>query len=97
MFSTVLPAASVTLSPHVTIVSLAMFAVYTDRNIWPLLTFTLHPLDSEEGWVIWLKISLAFTVAIVLPLVEPYPYAPVDPNVCLNIYDFVAIVKITGY
>ncbi|KAI0703637.1 hypothetical protein BC835DRAFT_1262769 [Cytidiella melzeri] len=66
-----------TLSFHFSVVVLAVFALYAYRDIWPLMTFTLRPADEAEGRVLWVKTALA-TLAVVLPLFEPYPYIPVD-------------------
>ncbi|KAI0685987.1 hypothetical protein BC835DRAFT_1420713 [Cytidiella melzeri] len=68
-----------TFSFHLSVVSLVVFALYAYRDIWPLMTFTLRPADEAEGRVLWVKVALA-TLAVVLPLFEPYPYIPVDPT-----------------
>jgi hypothetical protein len=51
------------------------------RDIWPLATFTLAPADAAEGALLWAKVLLSVVGAIVLPLIEPYPYMPLDPSV----------------
>ncbi|KAI0801943.1 hypothetical protein BC629DRAFT_1591605 [Irpex lacteus] len=71
---------STTVSFHLSLVSLATFAVYVYRDIWPLMTFTLHPADEAEGNILWAKVVLAFLAGVVLPGFEPYPYIPVDPS-----------------
>ena len=65
-------------SRHLSSVLLAVFAVYAYRDLWPLMTFTLHPRDEGQGTLLWVKIGLAFFAGIVEPLFEPYPYIPVD-------------------
>ena len=58
-----------------------VFGIYVYRDIWPLATFTLHPADAPEGVILWFKIILASLAAVIEPVLEPYPYIPVDPNV----------------
>lgn len=70
-----------TFSFHLSMVLLAVCAMYAYRNIWPLLTFTLHPRDGGEGRILWAKMALAGLAGIVMPLFEPYPYVPYDPKV----------------
>ena len=65
---------------HLTTVLVAYFAVYVYRDVWPLMTYTLHPRDQAEGRVLWAKMALAALAGIVLPLSEPYPYIPYDPK-----------------
>ena len=69
------------ISLHLTLVTLAVFALYAYRDLWPLLTFTLQPLDQGEGSLLWSKIAIAGLVGVVEPLFEPFPYVPVDPRV----------------
>ena len=66
---------------HLTMVLLAVFVMYTYRNVWPLMTFTLRPHDEAEGGILWVKLALAGLAGIVVPLFEPYPYTPFDPKV----------------
>lgn len=56
----------------------AVFAVYAYRDLWPLMTFTLHPRDEDLGTLLWVEIGLAAFAGIIEPLFEPYPYVPVD-------------------
>jgi hypothetical protein len=60
-----------TLWRHTTLVVLSVFSVLAVRNIWPLMTFTLHPLDSVDGTLLWAKVALAALAGGVLPLIEP--------------------------
>jgi hypothetical protein len=70
---------------HGTFVILALLATYLVRDIWPLLTYTLHPLDAAEGNILWIKIALVTLSSVVLPLTEPYPYEPLDSSVSTTI------------
>ncbi|KAH8997805.1 P-loop containing nucleoside triphosphate hydrolase protein [Lactarius hatsudake] len=40
-------------SLHLSLLLLGTFSVYAYRNIWPLLTFTLSPVDACEGPLLW--------------------------------------------
>ena len=62
---------------------LVVWAIYAYRDIWPLLTYALYPVDSAEGALLWIKLTLITLAAIFIPLAEPYPYIPVDPKVRL--------------
>lgn len=68
-------------SSHLSLVTFGLLALYAYRDIWPLMTFTLEPVDSAEGNILWAKLALVAFVGAVLPLLEPYPYIPYDPTV----------------
>jgi hypothetical protein len=57
--------------------------VYTYRDVWPLITFTLDPADGDEGHLVWTKVALAGIAGFLVPMCEPYPYLPVDPEASL--------------
>ncbi|KAJ7481603.1 hypothetical protein FB451DRAFT_1030640 [Mycena latifolia] len=63
---------------HLNIVLLSTFAVYVYRDVFPLATFTLTPMDLSEGRLLWVKVITLFTVSGIIPLVMPRPYVPVD-------------------
>ncbi|KAI9429867.1 hypothetical protein H4582DRAFT_1861141 [Lactarius indigo] len=65
---------------HLCSLLLGTFSVYAYRDIWPLLTFTLSPVDASEGPLLWVRIGLLAFAAIVIPLLIPYQYIPVDPK-----------------
>ena len=58
---------------------LAAWGVYAYRDIWPLATFTLQPLD-PNNWLTWTTIALLTVAGILVPLFEPHQYVPVDPG-----------------
>lgn len=60
---------------------LVVWGVYAYRDVWPLLTYTLDPVDGSEGWLIWTKIGVLSYAAVVVPLLIPRQYIPVDPLV----------------
>ncbi|KAH9059057.1 hypothetical protein EDB87DRAFT_1832312 [Lactarius vividus] len=55
---------------HLSSLLLSTFSVYAYRNIWPLLTFTLSPVDAWEGPLLWVRIGLLAFAAIVIPLLD---------------------------
>ncbi|KAI9431384.1 hypothetical protein H4582DRAFT_2085055 [Lactarius indigo] len=68
---------------HLSSLLLGTFSVYAYRDIWPLLTFTLSPVDASEGPLLWVRIGLLAFAAIVIPLFIPYQYIP-DPLQVIN-------------
>jgi hypothetical protein len=69
------------ISFHATLASLAIFVAYIYRDLWPLLTFVFAPADAHEGWLIWIKIALVGVASFIVPVCEPFPYIPIDPEV----------------
>ncbi|PPR00601.1 hypothetical protein CVT24_005442 [Panaeolus cyanescens] len=67
-------------SKSVGIILLTTWGVYAYRDLWPLATYTLEPVDLFEGHVLWLKVSILTVIALVLPLFIPCRYVPVDPK-----------------
>ncbi|KAH9019330.1 hypothetical protein EDB83DRAFT_2508434 [Lactarius deliciosus] len=63
---------------HLSSLLLGTFSVYAYRNIWPLLTFTLSPVDAWEGPLLWVRIGFLTFAAIVIPLLVPRQYIPID-------------------
>ncbi|KZV63837.1 P-loop containing nucleoside triphosphate hydrolase protein [Peniophora sp. CONT] len=74
------PSLSRLVAPHLILVLLASCAVYGFRDIWPLVTYTLRPLDVNEGALLWIKIALVAFAGIVIPLTIPRQYVPIDPE-----------------
>lgn len=58
------------------------FCVYIYRDVFPLATFTRHPEDLSEGWLLWFQIAVLGVSSVIIPLVVPRKYIPVDPKVC---------------
>ncbi|KZT29509.1 P-loop containing nucleoside triphosphate hydrolase protein [Neolentinus lepideus HHB14362 ss-1] len=67
---------------HMVLILLFTAGVYTYRDLYPLATFTLSPIDLHEGWLLWSKIGLVLLSGVVIPLVIPRPYVPFDPKAC---------------
>ncbi|KAJ3531222.1 hypothetical protein NM688_g7605 [Phlebia brevispora] len=68
------------ISLHLTVVTFSIWAYYAYRDVWPLMTFTLRPLDEVEGYILWVKVALSTFVGLIEPLFEPHAYIPIDPE-----------------
>ncbi|KAH7073426.1 hypothetical protein BKA62DRAFT_734051, partial [Auriculariales sp. MPI-PUGE-AT-0066] len=55
-------------------------AVFFYRDVWPLGTYDLTPLDIPYDPLFWPKFFILNVVGLVVPLLIPNPYIPVDPN-----------------
>ena len=66
---------------HLNTVLLSVFCVYFYCDVFPLATFPLAPMDILEGYILWAKVFILFTVSVIIPLVIPRQYIPVDPKV----------------
>jgi hypothetical protein len=82
---------NISLTPHATLVILSDFIAYFVRNVVPLGTYTMSPLDLHKApaWMLWTEIALMFLVGFALPIIEPRAYTPIDPQVnslCQTIY-----------
>lgn len=65
---------------HMNVVLLSTSAVYVHRDIAPLATFDNVPQDSWEGPLLWIKMGILLFIAILIPLIIPREYTPVDPK-----------------
>ncbi|KAI0774725.1 multidrug resistance-associated ABC transporter [Trametes elegans] len=74
------PSLSNIASQHTVFVLLVAWIVYFYRDVWPLATFTLSPIDADEGAFLWAKLALLTLAAVVVPLFSPRPYVPFDPK-----------------
>lgn len=63
---------------HSEFVLLALTSVYFYRDILPLTTFTQQPKDASIGWRLWAKILSLIVGGIVIPLLAPSEYTPID-------------------
>ncbi|KAJ7743656.1 hypothetical protein B0H16DRAFT_1693477 [Mycena metata] len=87
-YASILAIISITASPkwasvavqHLNVLLLCTFGVYFYRDIFPLATYRLTPLDLAEGRLLWAKIIVLFTVSGAIPLLVPRQYIPVDPK-----------------
>ncbi|KAF9458727.1 P-loop containing nucleoside triphosphate hydrolase protein [Collybia nuda] len=65
---------------HLNVLLLVTFAVYFYRDIFPLMTYNRVPMDISQGWTLWVKIALLTLISVVIPLLIPRQYIPVDPK-----------------
>lgn len=72
---------SAVVARHLNAVLLSSWAVYVYRDVWPLATVTLQPLDASQGPLFWARFALLTVAGVVIPLVIPLPYVPLDPAV----------------
>ena len=66
---------------HNNFVLFIALVVYVYRDIWPLAIYTENPVDESEGALLSAKLVVLFTTAVIIPLVVPRQYVPVDPKV----------------
>jgi len=66
---------------HNNFVLFITLVVYIYRDVRPLATYTEIPVDGSEGALLWTKLVVLFTTAVIIPLVVPRQYVPVDPKV----------------
>ena len=69
------------MSCHNNLVLFVAFIVYVHRDIWPLAMCTEKPIDDSEDKLLWTKVTVLFGTAVVIPLLVPRQYVPVDPKV----------------
>ena len=72
---------SKTAARHLNVLLLTFVGVYIYRDIFPLATFDRSPIDIDQGWLLYAKLSVLSIIAIVIPLAIPRQYTPVDPKV----------------
>ncbi|KAJ7149302.1 P-loop containing nucleoside triphosphate hydrolase protein [Mycena crocata] len=63
---------------HLNAVLLFTFIVYFYRDVFPLATAALVPMDLWEEYLLWPKVVTLFAVSGIIPLVIPRQYIPVD-------------------
>ncbi|TCD71270.1 hypothetical protein EIP91_011749 [Steccherinum ochraceum] len=67
-------------SAHLFFVLLAPWILYIYRDVWPLCTLVLSPVDASEGRLLWTKIAILTIAAFVIPLTMPRQHTPIDPE-----------------
>lgn len=58
-----------------------LWSVYMYRDVWPLATVNLVPADKAEGPLLWAKLALLSVTGVIVPVVIPKKYTPLDPKV----------------
>ncbi|KAI0351013.1 multidrug resistance-associated ABC transporter [Trametes cingulata] len=69
--SLIVPSRTSLLTSHVSAVLLLTWVVYASRDILPLATTTLRPLDADEGLLLWVKLAILTVAAVVIPVFIP--------------------------
>jgi hypothetical protein len=77
------PRCSRLVTNHLVAILLVTFSVYVYRDLVPLTTFSEHPQDRGEGWILWAKAVAITLTAVVIPLTIPRQYIPFDPEVSI--------------
>ncbi|KAI9056609.1 P-loop containing nucleoside triphosphate hydrolase protein [Trametes sanguinea] len=70
---------------HASLILAATWGFYMYRDVWPLATLDRSPADAAEGPILWVKLSLLSFGGVVIPLVSPRKYTPVDPKAPLPV------------
>ncbi|CCM03908.1 uncharacterized protein FIBRA_06059 [Fibroporia radiculosa] len=70
-----------TTTRHLAIVLASAWLGYIYRDAWPLATVLLTPVDAAEGTLLWAKLAMLTLVAVIVPLLIPRRYVPLDPRV----------------
>ncbi|KAJ8473273.1 hypothetical protein ONZ51_g7973 [Trametes cubensis] len=65
---------------HASAVLAIAWGVYMYRDIWPLATIDLAPEDAPEGAVMWIKLGFLSLSGVIVPLLSPRRYVPIDPK-----------------
>ncbi|KAH8072269.1 hypothetical protein BXZ70DRAFT_1074090 [Cristinia sonorae] len=69
-----------TITKHLSFTLLTTWLVFVYRDIFPLITYHLRPIDAEYGSLLWTSIGILSLAAVVVPLCAPRIYEPVDPE-----------------
>jgi hypothetical protein len=70
---------------HMTAIMLTVVVVYARRDLYPLVTYVLKPVDGSQGWLLWSRLGIASLLGTFIPLVIPRTYTPVDPLVSVHL------------
>ncbi|KAJ6576978.1 P-loop containing nucleoside triphosphate hydrolase protein [Mycena vulgaris] len=65
---------------HLNLILAVAFGVYFYRDIFPFATYTWPTQDAGEGPILYAKLVALTLAAIIIPLVTPQTYIPVDPK-----------------
>jgi hypothetical protein len=75
------PSTRLHLQTRATAILLALLVPHLYRDVWPLLTPALQPLDSREDAVLWAKLALCAVAGGGVPLLLPFEYVLANPAV----------------
>ena len=60
---------------HGSWILVATLTVYVYRDVWPLSTTILSPVDASEGVLLWAKVALLSVAGVFVPLFAPRTFA----------------------
>ncbi|KAI0672538.1 P-loop containing nucleoside triphosphate hydrolase protein, partial [Trametes maxima] len=66
-------------SVHVSLLLALSWCIYIYRDVWPLATVDLSPADAYSGYTLWAMLALLTLGGVVVPLLVPRKYAPINP------------------
>jgi hypothetical protein len=66
---------------HLNLTLAVAFGVFFYRDIFPFATYTWPVQDAAEGPILYAKLVALTLAAVVIPVVTPRTYIPVDPRV----------------
>ncbi|KAG8864753.1 hypothetical protein FRB96_003338, partial [Tulasnella sp. 330] len=66
-------------STHLAMLLLVAFGVFFYRDVIPLAMIFKVPQDAADGWVTWLQVALLSLAGVIIPVITPRRYSPVDP------------------
>ncbi|KZP10469.1 hypothetical protein FIBSPDRAFT_801212, partial [Athelia psychrophila] len=67
-------------SYHLTLLLLVTFGIYAYRDIFPLAQYDKQPMDLSEGKLLWPTICVLGVTGILVTLLTPRKYIPIDPE-----------------
>ena len=66
------------LTTHIDILLFLAFGIFAYRDIWPQFTYYLEMSDLDNA-ITWSRIALLGVAGVLIPLLRPRTYVPVDP------------------
>jgi hypothetical protein len=75
-----------TLASHLNFVLFVTWIVYFVRDVLPLATYNVQPVDIAQGDLLWGIVGTLTVVGVIIPLFTPRRYIPSDPEVCISAY-----------
>lgn len=66
---------------HIRWLLFGALALFTFHDLVPLGLVHGRPVDPPDNWMTWARIALLTISALLIPLITPRTFAPVDPEV----------------
>lgn len=71
---------------------MAACLVFAIRDLWPIALAGQQPKDGYLGWITWTRLALVAYIGLIVPIVRPGVYIPVDPEVRYTLYTHIIIL-----